>query len=94
MIVPLRRKNTDEGVLFYFDTQVERDAFVRTVDALGEPIRDPDGPTATARLLEIREWCDKHDPWGATAGGFVVRLLRGEMNRRIYGEPRWGSELP
>ncbi len=51
---------------------------------VAEPIRDPDCPDATARLLQIREWCDKYDPWGATAAGFVVRLLRVEIDFRIY----------
>lgn len=83
----IRYRKTDQGVEFFFDYQKDVDAFVRFVELMQEPIRDPDGDTATKRLLEIRDWAGARDPYGATAAGFLVRLFRHEIDKRIYYGP-------
>lgn len=89
----IRHKKVEGGVMFYFDYDTDADAFIQFVEAMQDPIRDPDSGAATKRLLEIREWCDERDPYGATAAGFLVRLFRNEIDQRIYSEPQPSQEF-
>lgn len=86
----VRYQKIEGGVTFFFDYEVDRDNFVCAVEFLQEPIHDPDGPQATARLLEIRKRVSERDPYGAFDAGFLVRALRTELDQRINcdDEPR------
>lgn len=84
----IKYRKTDQGVEFFFDYRRDVDSFVQFVEAMQEPIRDPESDRATKRLVEIRDWAGARDPYGATAQGFLVRLFRREIDQRIYAEPQ------
>lgn len=81
-------------VLVNIDVALEElDKRLKKVERLiAEPLRDPDGTSANRRLLQIRQWCDRNDPWGSTAAGFIVRLMRVAIDQRIYDEHGAGGD--
>lgn len=87
-MVVTRHRHTDVGVEFFFDTRVEAEAFVRTVERLGlcQPNREPKLPL----VVQCANPWVVTDQWGTIMGTLDLVYLanreyeQGERHKREF----------